>query len=761
MSGIFCPIEEGNALIVQIRIRSFFSRGKKEEPPKNPVPDPLAPLPAPEPEPKKDKPDSPDRIKKPSRRIITALSEKTKKGMILFTLVAAGATATGGVVLFIDMPLILMAVLSAISLILLVLFVIAAQERFHLKKAPAGSPGPAIDQPVRQPVLKSPPKAIARKNGFGDFKATLYNVPRTLGGRTDKGDALILAVCIIAILTAYVSLFIDLPLLLLIVLGIVSAASFALAAFSAAFRFAPAKMNALIPYLSSSGTSADTKSPLPDTTKEQDISTDAMQPADLENTSLPEKPAGPIRDVYWVEAPYVYIKIVRQGNLGFVYTVVEPEITTREKIVLQETYNYLRDVIIFDNPEKNPTDQLKRENIYRILKEYDPTTIDERFPILYYYLKRDLTGFGLLEPLMHDPGLEDISCNGENLPVFVFHRSYGSLPTSVLFHKGELNQYVLKLAQKANKQISLSNPMVDATLPDGSRVQVTYSNVISTNGSSFTIRKFRAEPMTPLDLIKYGTYNAEILAFLWLVIEHRRSLIIAGGTASGKTSTMNAISLFIPLNSKIVSLEDTREIQLPHKNWLATQTRELNTPGMIGDIDLFALLKSSMRQRPEYIIVGEVRGAEAQTLFQAMNTGHATLSTIHAGSVQEAVNRLTHEPINVPPVMFTALDLVVNQSVFTYGNNRVRRCFAINEILVDSEGNIIPTKLYEWDISQDKFIKVASQSKVLKEIAILRNWTMDQLIEELKKREEFLKVAVDVPTPDIIDLANAIHELGE
>ena len=267
--------------------------------------------------------------------------------------------------------------------------------------------------------------------------------------------------------------------------------------------------------------------------------------------------------------------------------------------------------------------------------------------------------------------------------------------------------------------------------------------------------------MTPIDLMKFGTYNAEILAFLWLVIEHRRSLIIAGGTASGKTSTMNAISLFIPLNSKIVSLEDTREIQLPHKNWLATQTRELSTSGMLGDIDLFSLLKSSMRQRPEYIIVGEVRGKEAQTLFQAMNTGHATLSTIHAGSVQEAINRLTHEPINVPSVMFTALDIIITQSILTSGNNRVRRCSAINEISVDAEGNILPVKLYEWDVRDEMFHRVSPHSRVLDEIALIRNWSLAQVLEELKKREEFLNVAVDIPTPDIIDLANEIHDLGE
>jgi len=477
--------------------------------------------------------------------------------------------------------------------------------------------------------------------------------------------------------------------------------------------------------------------------------------------NLPEKVGEGLRGIYWVQAPFVYIKIVRQGNLGYIYTVVEPKISAREKIILQETYNYLREVIIFDNPEKPSQDLLNRDHIWKILRESDPTITPDRLPILEYFLHRDLSGFGILEPLMHDPALEDISCNGENLPVFVFHRTHGSLRTSITFRKGELSQFVLKLAQKANKQISLTNPMVDAALPDGSRVQVTYSNVISTNGSSFTIRKFRSDPMTPLDLIKFGTYNSEILAFLWLVIEHRRSLIIAGGTASGKTSTMNALSLFIPLNSKIVSLEDTREIQLPHKNWLATQTREISTPGAQGDVDLFSLLKSSMRQRPEFIIVGEVRGKEAQTLFQAMNTGHATLSTIHAGSVQESINRLTHEPINVPPVMFTALDLVVNQAVYTFGSTRVRRCSAIHEISVDEQGTINPVKLFEWDTVSQQFRKTGMRSKVLDEIAAMRNWSMEQVAGELRRREEFLNIAVDVPPPDIIDLANAIEDLGD
>jgi flagellar protein FlaI len=384
-------------------------------------------------------------------------------------------------------------------------------------------------------------------------------------------------------------------------------------------------------------------------------------PGDAEAASRPasDEPGDDELEWYWVAEPFSYVKIKKAPSHGYVYTVYEPPVTALEKTILQETYAHLRDIIVYDTTDADQQEKFTDEKIHGIIREFDPVITTPRLDILTYYLKRDLSGYGPLEVLMRDPALEDLSCNGWDLPVFIFHKVYGSLPSSVVFGETELNQFVLKLAQKANKQISLSNPMVDATLPDGARVQITYSDVVSTKGSSFTIRKFRADPMTPIDLIRLGTYSPKTLAFVWLAIEHHKSLLVVGGTASGKTSTMNAVSIFIPQNAKIVSLEDTREIQLPHKNWLPTQTRELNTEGLKGDIDLFALLKACMRQRPEYIIVGEVRGREAQTLFQAMNTGHATLSTIHAGTVQEAVNRLTHDPINVPAVMFQALDLVV------------------------------------------------------------------------------------------------------
>lgn len=594
-------------------------------------------------------------------------------------------------------------------------------------------------------------RSHSRYLSFGKITEFVRCLSRRLGNRTDQGDILIFIVYLIAVGTGYAALLIDFPLAVLGILGAVSLIALALAASAVWCRFHPVAAG--------SGEPASGETITLQNTGYHQLF--GKVPCTAENDlPLPEERTPNVLDMYWIEAPYVYIKIVCQGNQGFTYMVAEPAITTREQLVLRETALHLRKVIVYDDPDNHPVYQLSDEFIHRTIREFYPDITDDRLAILTYYLRRNLSGFGPLEPLMHDPELEDISCNGNNLPVFVFHRTWGSLPTSILFREGELDQFVLKLAQKAKKQISLTNPMVDATLPDGSRLQITYSNVVSLRGSSFTIRKFRTDPMTPLDLIRFGTYSAEILAFLWLVIEHRRSLIIAGGTASGKTSTMNAVSLFIPQNAKIVSLEDTHEIQLPHSNWLATLTRELPVHGVQGDIDLFSLLKSSMRQRPEYIIVGEVRGKEAQTLFQAMNTGHATLSTIHAGSVQETINRLTHEPISVPPVMFTALDLVINQSIYTTGNSRIRRCHTIHEITVDGN-TIIPRKLYEWDGHGDSFRKAAQGSQVLDEIAAMRGWTPEQVNEALRKREEFLTTALDVPYPNIRDLANAVHDLGD
>jgi flagellar protein FlaI len=244
--------------------------------------------------------------------------------------------------------------------------------------------------------------------------------------------------------------------------------------------------------------------------------------------------------------------------------------------------------------------------------------------------------------------------------------------------------------------------------------------------------------MTPATLMAFGTYSDELLAFIWLALENRQSLIVVGGTASGKTSAMNAFSFFIPHNSKIVSLEDTREIQIPQKNWLPVQTRASNTVNDRGSVDLFDLLKASLRQRPEYIIVGEVRGSEAQTLFQAMNSGHTTLSTLHAGNIEEALNRLTNEPINVPPAMFAALNLMVIQTFHYRGGRMIRRCDAIHEIVLGEGDKVRWNTLFEYDPTNDSFKRVYKKSKTLQTIQYMHNWNDEEIRYHLDLRAGFL-----------------------
>ena len=383
------------------------------------------------------------------------------------------------------------------------------------------------------------------------------------------------------------------------------------------------------------------------------------------------------------------------------------------------------------------------------------------WPSCIYYLKRDLSGYGPLDPLMQDPCLEDLSCNGNDLPVFIFHRDYGSLPTSVIFREDELNQFVLKLAQKANKQISLSNPMVDATLPDGARVQITYSDVVSLRGSSFTIRKFRAEPMTPLDLIRFGTYNAETLAFLWLAIEHRKSLLVVGGTASGKTSTMNAVSLFIPQNAKVVSLEDTREIQLPHRNWLPTQTREGNTA-------------RGQRRHRSLLPPQSLHAAAPGIYYRRGSQGRGSPDPLpgnehrpcdpldypcreRAGSDQPPHPRPDQRPAGDVPRSTLSWS---SRSTLS-GRHGSGAAFPSTKLKSQRTGRSTPSCSMNGISSTTRSRRMSERSRVLEEIAFHCGWDYEELEHQLKKREEFFSWALEVEPPALRDLANAIHDLGD
>ncbi|MEF8814369.1 MAG: type II/IV secretion system ATPase subunit [Halovenus sp.] len=380
-----------------------------------------------------------------------------------------------------------------------------------------------------------------------------------------------------------------------------------------------------------------------------------------------------------------------------------------------------------------------------IILEEDPETLSEyQVEKLLYHLKRNFIGYGRIDPIKHDINVEDISCDGYNSRVFTYHTDYEQIISNVEHGEEDLNDFVVKLAQRSGKGISKRQPQVDATLPDGSRAQLTLGAEVSDHGTNYTIRQFKDVPFTPVDLVNWNTFNLDEMAFLWLCIENHKSLIFAGGTASGKTTSLNAVSLFIPSSSKIVSIEDTREVELPQRNWVASVTRPSFGEDDTGDVDEFDLLEAALRQRPDYIVMGEIRGEEGRTLFQVMSTGHTTYTTFHADSVGEVIKRFTTDPINVSKTLFTALDLVSIQTQTRVDDNKVRRNKVLTEIneYTPENDEINVRDVYEWRAETDEYIQMGSSS-TLEKIKFDRGWKQERLEKELFKRKVVLAYLIE------------------
>jgi flagellar protein FlaI len=379
-----------------------------------------------------------------------------------------------------------------------------------------------------------------------------------------------------------------------------------------------------------------------------------------------------------------------------------------------------------------------------LLEENAETLSEYQIDKLLYLLKRNFIGFERIDGIKHDINVEDISCDGYNSPVFVYHSDYEQVITNVYHGTDELDEFVVKMAQRSGKGISKRSPQVDATLPDGSRAQLTLGKEVSDHGTNYTIRQFKDVPFTPIDLINWNTFSLEEMAFLWLCIENNKSLIFAGGTASGKTTSLNAVSLFIPSKAKIVSIEDTREVELPQRNWIASVTRPSFSDDDKGDVDEFDLLEAALRQRPEYIVMGEIRGEEGRTLFQVMSTGHTTLTTFHADSVGEVIKRFTTEPISVSKTMFTALDLVSIQTQTRVQGRKVRRNKSLTEINhYDPENDEINVQdIYQWQAETDEYLKMG-QSNTVEQITFDRGWSPDRLERELAIRKLVLAYLIE------------------
>jgi flagellar protein FlaI len=463
---------------------------------------------------------------------------------------------------------------------------------------------------------------------------------------------------------------------------------------------------------------------------------DDVESADRTSFKYPLIPQNPKTG----ERVFSYTNIILDPRTKeFVYNVIEPEIDEKTEKILEEIKEYIEEKIDINFAQvrkKDAIDYLEKifDNAIKYFK------IKANADILKYYVMRDFMGLDKIEPFMQDKLIEDISCDGVGIPIYVYHRDprIGSVKTNIMFKtRDELDSFVNKLSERCGKNISVAKPLLDGTLPDGSRVQSTLESDIARHGSNFTIRMFTEDPLTPPDLIKFGTCDMKTMAYLWFVVEHGFSILISGGTATGKTSLLNVLSLFIKPQMKIVSIEDTAELRLPHSHWIPEVAR---TPiSEEGKVDMFELLRESLRQRPDYIIVGEVRGREAYVLFQQMAVGHSGLSTIHAENFSKLIDRLTSPPISLPANLIENLDLIIFVKRVRRGNRYQRRVNSIIEIVGYDLDNKVPiiNKVIDWNPKDDKFV-IKNKSYLLKKISDLTGMDKRAIAKDIENRVNIL-----------------------
>ena len=458
-------------------------------------------------------------------------------------------------------------------------------------------------------------------------------------------------------------------------------------------------------------------------------------------------------EVNAVNPPYSYSRVTYNDRTKeYLYEVIEPQLTARERELVDHLKSTL--TMILGSDVNNLSIADKRTYLRGEAEEYFHSRGISLSPIsterIIYYVLRDFVGYGPVDALILDPQVEDISCDGVDVPLFIFHGKYESVKTNVVFaDENATNSLIVMLGQRCSKAVSVSSPILDGTTPEGHRVQATYAREITTRGASFTIRRFKERPFTPVDLVIMGSASEEMVAYFWLAAEQGESLIICGGPAAGKTSTLNAIALFIPPTAKIVSIEDTRELNLPHENWVPSLTRagfgakNLTSGKAPGEIDMFDLLAAALRQRPQYLMVGEVRGAEAFIVFQAMATGKTCYTTFHAESVSAMVHRMENPPITLPRSLVSALNLVLLQRQVKVGTKMTRRVQSLTEIVgLDPETNeLITNSVYSWNPADDTFL-YSGHSYVYERVALMKNLSMKEMEREVRNRAEMMDYLV-------------------
>ena len=431
------------------------------------------------------------------------------------------------------------------------------------------------------------------------------------------------------------------------------------------------------------------------------------------------------------------------------YDIAKQNYSPEERMLLGEIRENLVDLAISTGENYQANEEILLNDIknflfIRLRGENQNNEVSNKYlDDLSNKFLREIIGYGKIDPLIQDDELEEIMIIGTSKPIFVYHRKYGMMKTNIQFNdETELRDLIDSIARQINRRIDQESPILDGRLSDGSRINATIPPV-SADGPSLTIRKFRQDPLTIIDLINSRTISLDLAGFLWLCIDglgvKSANAIISGGTSSGKTTTLNALSAFINPNERIITIEDTLELQIPHEHVIRMETRPTNVEGK-GELTMNDLVKNSLRQRPDRIIVGEVRADEAITLFTALNTGHSGFGTLHSNDARETITRLTNEPMSVPEIMIQAIDFIIMQNrIYTPSGISFRRVSEVAEVVGMEEGTVQLNKIFQWNPERDTIENISITSNTLQQIATLSGKSIPELKSEIENRKIVLK----------------------
>ena len=467
---------------------------------------------------------------------------------------------------------------------------------------------------------------------------------------------------------------------------------------------------------------------------------------------------------YPLVPPFCYVSILQNSDFSdLIYSVDELILNEDEVKIYYSVKELLEKQIdsprMLDNLEASFTSE-----VTKLLKEHfiggktQPVMLEK----VRYFLKRDILGFGLIDPLFHDPFIEDITCGGSGKPIYVYHRGYEGLRTNILFRDEEfLDGFLMKMVHRAGKHISAAHPIVDASLPGKHRLAALYKKEVTTMGSSFTIRKFREDPITIVDLINSDTLDIDMAAYIWLLLDNKKSLMVIGSTGGGKTTILNAVTGTLNPSFKIFTVEDTAEINIPQENWFSLVSRASFGLESQGEVSLFDLLKSGMRHRPDYILVGEIRGEEAYVLFQALATGHGGMATMHADDSESAIRRLMQKPMDIPGAYVPLMNCIItikrvklNADASGKSSKRImaRRVTEVTEII--SSNNV--RSVFTWDPQHDGYLDNLNKSYLLPKIATDTGIDMDDIMADMNRRKTILTWLINRGTRDYKDVSKVV-----